>query len=129
MEKSKKLELSVLPEKLGVCHFGKNSAIPEWVLQNNDFFSATKTYDELSVVCLEEKIPQNVRAERGWRAFKVNGPLGFEITGIVSSLSTPLAAAGISILYISTYETDYVLVEESNLEKAKKVLSGFCKIK
>ena len=68
-------------------------------------------------------------AEKDWRAFKVEGPLGFTLTGIISSLSQPLAEAEISIFYISTYETDYLLVEEKNLEKAKKILSTFCDIK
>jgi len=70
-----------------------------------------------------------VMAEKNWRAFKVKGPLGFSLTGIVASLSKPLAEAQISILYISTYETDYLLVEEKNLQKTKEVLSEFCDIK
>jgi uncharacterized protein len=127
-KKTKKFTLSVLPEILGICHFGKNAPLPEWATHNNDFFSITKTHDELSIVCLQEKIPENVTAERGWRAFKVKGPLGFVMTGIVSSLSSPLAEAEISILYISTFETDYVLVEEENLEKAERILSDFCEI-
>jgi len=127
--KTKKFTLTVLPEKLGICHFGKNAPIPDWATHNNNFFSITKTQDELSVVCLQEKIPQNIMTEKDWRAFKVQGPLGFVLTGIVSSLSAPLAKAGISILYISTFETDYVLVEEKNLAKAKKTLGSFCNIK
>lgn len=118
-----------MPDKLGICHFGKNAPIPDWAAYNNNFFSITKTDDELSVICSEEKIPANIRAEKGWRAFKVQGPLGFILTGIVSSLSAPLAKAEISIFYISTYETDYILVEEKNLVKAKKALAGFCEIK
>ena len=60
---------------------------------------------------------------------KLRGPLGFVSTGIVSSLSSPLAEAGISIFYIYTYETDHILVEDKNLEKAKKILGGFCDIR
>lgn len=127
--KTKKFTLTVLPEKLGICHLGKHAPIPDWATHNNSFFSITKTPDELSIVCLQEKLPQEVAAEKDWRAFKVKGPLGFVMTGIVSSLSAPLAKVGISILYISTYETDYILVEEKNLAKAKKVLAGFCEIK
>ena len=127
MKNTKKLTLSILPEKLGICHFAKNSSIPEWA-KDISFCSITRTPDELSIVCSQDKIPGGVLVEKGWRAFKVEGPLGFITTGIVSSLSTPLAKAKISILYVSTYETDYVLVEEKNLEKAKKVLSKFCEI-
>ena len=128
MENTKKFILSVLSEKLGICHFGKNAPIPDWATHNNAFFSITKTPDELSIICAQDRIPNNVRAEKDWRAFKVKGPLGFVLTGMVSSLSAPLAKEKISIFYVSTYETDYLLVEEKNLAKAKKVLGKFCEI-
>ncbi len=124
-----KLILSILPEKLGICRFSKNSHLPPWALENNNFTSITRTADELSIVCPQVQITAGVLAEKDWRAFKVKGPLGFSLTGIVASLSKPLAEAEISILYISTYETDYLLVEDKNLEKAKKILGTFCEIK
>jgi len=126
--KTKKFILSVLPEKLGICHLGKNSPIPDWA-KDASFCSITRTSTELSVACPQDNIPANVMAEKDWRAFKVKGTLGFIMTGIVSALSAPLAKAGISILYISTYETDYILVEEKNLAKAKKALVSLCEIK
>jgi hypothetical protein len=127
--KTKRFTLSILPEKLGILHLSKNSPIPSWAIENSNFSSITKTSDELSIISPQEKIPGGILAEKNWRAFKVKGPLGFTLTGIVSSLSTPLAEAKISILYISTYETDYLLVEEKNLDKATKILGKFCDIK
>ena len=127
MENTKKLTLSVLSEKLGLCHLSKNIPIPDWT-KDISFCSMTRTPDELSIVCPQDKIPAGVMAERDWRAFKVEGPLGFVMTGIVSSLAKPLADEGISIFYISTYETDYLLVEDKNLEKAKEILGKFCNI-
>ena len=123
-----KLTLSILPEKLGICHFDKNSEIPDWA-KNISFCSITRTKDELSIVCPQDKIPAGVMVERDWRAFKVQGPLGFTMAGIVASLAKPLADAEISIFYISTFETDYLLVKEENLERVKKILGEFCKIK
>jgi len=129
MEKKKKLTLSILPEKLGICHFDKNSPIPSWAIKENRFSAISKTRDELSIVCPQDKIPGGVLVERDWRAFKVEGPLGFVLTGIVASLSEPLAKAKISIFYISTYETDYLLVKEENLDRATEILGRFCNIK
>ncbi len=123
-----KLNLSVLPEKLGICHFEKNSKIPDWAKEIS-FCSVTRTVDELSIVADQDKIPAGVLFEGEWRAFKVEGPLGFTETGIVASLSKPLADGGVSIFYISTYETDYLLVEDKNLAKAKEILTQFCEIK
>lgn len=127
--KNQKFVLSVLPEKLGICHFGKNSEIPAWAYHNSGFFSVTKTPAELSVVCPQEQIPENIRAEKDWRAFKLEGPTGMYSVGIIAALAVPLAEAGISIFNISTYETDYIMVEEKNLAKAKAVLGKFCEIK
>lgn len=123
-----KLVLSILPEKLGICHFPKNTPIPDWAKEIS-FCSITRTPDELSIICPQEKIPPGILVEKNWRTFKVQGPLGFSLTGIVASLSQPLAKAKISILYISTYETDYLLVEEKNLKRAEEILSTFCQIK
>lgn len=128
MKLTTKLTLTILPEKLGICHFNKNTPIPSWATENSKFSSITRTRDELSVICPQEKIPAGVLAEKNWRAFKIEGPLGFILTGIVASLAKPLAEADISILYISTYETDYVLVEEKNLTRAVKILGVFCNI-
>lgn len=127
--KIKKFVLRILPERLAICHFGKNASLPEWAIHNNDFFSITKTPDELSVVCDESRMPKNVMAERGWRAFRLEGPENIYSVGVIAKISTPLAKAKISIFDISTYETDYILVEEKNLAKAKKSLSKICKIR
>jgi hypothetical protein len=72
---------------------------------------------------MESSVPADVRAERGWRAFKVEGPLDFSLTGILSRIAAPLTDAGVSIFAISTFDTDYVLVRESALEKAKRALT------
>jgi hypothetical protein len=119
-----KLILLPLKEKFAVCHFDKKSKIPDW-LKESVFYFVGKTDDELSIICQQEKIPGGVLAEKNWKAFKVKGPLGFTLTGVVSSISKPLADAKISILYVSTYETDYIFVEEKNFEKAKEILSKF----
>jgi len=127
--KTKKFTLTVLPEKLGICHFGKHAPIPDWAEHNCEFFSLTKTHQELSIVCPQDHIPENVRAEKDWRGFRLEGPLDMYSVGVIAALSAPLAKAKISIFNISTYETDYILVEGKNLAKAKKVLADFCEIK
>ena len=124
-----KLTLSILPEKLGICHLEKNSPIPDWAT-SGEFFSITRTDRELSIVYPQAKIPGGVLFEKDWRAFRLEGVVeGIYSVGIIASLSKPLAEAGISIFNISTYETNYLLVEEKNLEKAKKILGEFYNIK
>lgn len=129
MVKIPKLTLSILPDKLAICFFEKNNDVPSWAMENNKFYSVTKTLDELSIVCPQDNVPAGVMAERGWRAFKLETVLDMSVVGIVASLANPLAEAGISIFYISTYKTNYLLVEEADLEKAVAVLGKTCEIK
>ncbi len=62
-------------------------------------------------------------AEPGWRCLRVLGPLGFGMTGVLASLSGPLASSGVSIFVVSTYETDYLMVQERDLERAVDALT------
>lgn len=80
----------------------------------------THTADELSVICPEDAALG--KAHGGLRALVVAGPLAFGITGVVASIAGPLARAGISIVPFATYDTDYVLVDESRLEAAVAAL-------
>lgn len=116
----KNLTLKVGEEVLGVCRLDKFAEIPGWV--KGEFLSITRTPDELSIVCCQEYIPEQVECERGWRYFKVEGILDFSLVGILSSLSGTLARRGISIFAISTYDTDYLLVKENELERAIEAL-------
>ena len=122
------LTLSVMPILLAVVRLNTLSNIPSWAMEAGDFFSITKTQDELSVVCSEDRVPQDVKVEKGWRCLKVEGPLDFGLTGILSSLAQPLAEAKISIFAISTFDTDYIMVKKENLQRAVAILAAFCKI-
>ena len=111
------LTMKLLKEKYGVCRLSKDELIPEWV-KGSDFYSITKTYDELSIVCSEDCIPSNIKCENDWRILKVEGPLDFSLIGILSSISSILAQNKISIFAVSTYDTDYILVKNNDLDKA-----------
>lgn len=115
------LELSLLKEYLAVCRLEPSAPLPAWAL-SGDLCSITRTPEELSVVCREQAVPVGIRCERGWRVFKVAGPLDFGLTGILDALTNPLARAGISIFALSTYDTDYLLVREAQLEEAVATL-------
>jgi hypothetical protein len=111
------LTMKLLKEKYGVCRLNETELIPEWT-KNSDFFSITKTADELSIVCFEDSIPNDIKCEKDWRILKVEGPLDFSLIGILSSISTILAQTGISIFAISTYDTDYILVKNKDIDNA-----------
>jgi hypothetical protein len=116
------LRLTLLAHRLGVCRLEPTAAIPAWATASA-FFSVTRTAEELSIVCAEEEVPAGVRCERGWRALKLEGPLGFGEVGVLEAVAAPLAEAGVGILAIATYDTDYVLVKEAQLGEAIGALS------
>ncbi len=115
------LTMSVLAGNFGVCRLDSGSGIPEWALES-DFYSISKTSDELSIVCPEADVPGNVICERGWKGLKVEGPLDFGLTGILAGISAVLAGKEVSIFALSTYDTDYILVRKKNLETAVEAL-------
>ena len=111
------LTLKLLKGKYGVCRLNKTQSIPEWS-KKGEFFSITKTSDELSIVCFEDNIPNDIKCEKNWRVLKIEGPLDFSLIGILASISTILAQKGISIFAISTYDTDYILVKNKDIDNA-----------
>ena len=114
--------LSCLSDVLAICRLEATAPIPSWALRG-EFVSFTRTIDELSVVCRCGDVPAGIRCVKNYRCIKVEGPLGFDLTGIISSLTTVLAQAGISVFVVSTFDTDYILVTEVRLEKAVRALS------
>jgi hypothetical protein len=117
------LNLDLMPNSFAVCRLGPEERIPTWA-SLGDFFSITKNAEELSIVCEEDMTPGSVRAERGWRALRVQGTLDFGLIGILAALATPLAEAGVSIFAISTFNTDYVLVMGRDLDRAISALTA-----
>ena len=115
------LSLAVLPDVLAICRVPSDTPFAE-VPTEGRFWSATRTQDELSLVIPDDQVPKDWQAERGWRCLQVRGKLDFDVTGVLSALSAPLAFAGISIFVVSTFDTDYVLVREQDLDSACEVL-------
>jgi len=116
-------QLSVLPGSLAMVRLAANAALPPWATQGG-FFSVTRTDDELSIVCPADRVPSGVRAETGFRALKVHGPFALSEIGVLAALVAPLAAAKVSVFVISTFDTDYLLVNEKQLPAAVGALRG-----
>ena len=118
MKESKRLfTLTVLRETLAIVRLAPDTAPPSWAT-SGEFFSVTRTSDELSVVCPADRVPESMAAERGWRALKVKGPFALSEVGVLAGLTANLAARGVSLFAISTFDTDYLLVRAEQLDKA-----------
>ena len=117
------LTLILLPERFAVCRLAPDAPIPPLPLRAS-LVAMTLTAEELSLVLPETATPEGVKVEGGWRALRVAGVLDFSLTGVLASLAAPLAQAGVSIFAVSTYDTDYLLVRESDLEHTIGTLVG-----
>jgi hypothetical protein len=115
------LTLLLLDGTFAVCKLGGDASLPPWATAGN-FFSITRTADELSVVCCQDAVPDGIQCERGWRCLRVVGTIPFSVVGVLASLTAPLAKAGISVFALSTFDTDYLLVKENDLAVALAVL-------
>jgi len=120
-----RLALTVLPSAFAICRLPFDALVPAWV--RGEWLSITRTADELSIVCEQDRVPANVQADPDWRCLKVQGPLDLSLIGILAALTAPLAQARIGLFAVSTYGTDYLLVKEINLDQAMRVLreTGF----
>jgi hypothetical protein len=117
------LTLRLLDGELAILRLPPEAEAPSWLsFSQAPLVSVTRTAHELSIVCASAVVPPGVTCEAGWRAFTVEGKLEFSAIGILAAIVTPLAEAGISILSISTFNTDYVLVRSALLQAATAVL-------
>jgi hypothetical protein len=111
------LTLHVIEGEYAIARLAADAPFPAW-LPAQGFCSVTRSADELSVVCLQQAVPADVRSEGGWRMFSLVGPFPFDMTGILLAVLAPLAAAEIGIFALSTFDTDHVLVQAAQLEAA-----------
>jgi hypothetical protein len=116
------LELQPLGAVYAVSRLAADAEIPDWA--RGELVSLTRTADELSVVSEAETVPKGVRSERGWRALRVSGPLDLSLVGVLAELSGVLARAEVSLFAVSTFDTDYLLVRERDLERALAALES-----
>ncbi len=112
--------LQVLKGEFAVWKLPLDSVLPP--LGDTPLLSITRTTAELSVVGKADQAPEGVPIERGWACLEVRGPLAFELTGVLAAISAPLAEAGVPIFVVSTFDTDYVLVNAAYLARAVEAL-------
>ena len=116
------LNLSICEGQFTIHRLSPNTKIPD-IIYDSPFYSISKTNEELSIVCSSTIQLDSERAETGWSCIKITGPLDFTLTGILASITAPLADAGIPVFAISSYDTDYILVKGNDRRAARRVLS------
>jgi len=118
-----RLKFRRLVETYAIVKLASDALIPAWATKG-EFTSISRTADELSIVCPIEHIPADVHSPHRWTCLKLEGPFPFELTGVLLSFIKPLSSGGVSIFAISTFDTDYVLVQEQTSAQATTILIG-----
>ena len=119
---SRLFELKLTPGMFSVCRLAPDQDIPGWAV--GEIFSVTRTPEELSIVCLQDVVPDHINRESDWRCLRVVGPLEFSMVGVIASLTGTLATADISVFVVSTFDTDLLLVKEVDLAAAIAALKA-----
>ena len=117
------MTLTVLEETFTIHKFAPSTSIPEVVIDCS-FYSVSKTREELLLICPGDLSVQSEKSSPNWKCLKVVGPLDLNLTGLIAGLSDILEKAKISIFAISTFETDYLLIQKEKLETAKSALES-----
>ena len=120
---STKIVLSILDETYIIYKLAQSTNLPEELI-GGEFYSLSNSQEEMSLVCPEKMLIQSENSSPNWKCLKVAGPLDLKLTGILAGLSDTLEKAKISIFAISTFETDYLLIQKQVLETAKTALKS-----
>jgi len=115
------LKFRQLPGLYTIVRLALDSPVPEWATKGA-FTSITRTANELSIVCAANTIPKDVDSGQHWICLKLEGPFAFSQIGILLSFIEPLSDNGVPIFAISTYDTDYVLVQQEHMDRALDLL-------
>ncbi len=118
-----KITLTVVDGSFSIHRLPAGAPIPADVL-GETFFAVLASNAELSVVCSSAVSVESEKVSVGWSGLKVAGPLDFDMTGIIASISSALSAASVSVFVVSSFDTDYVFVRGIDLDKAVAALQA-----
>ena len=110
-------EIEQFPESLAVVRLAPGAEIPTWA-ESSSIFSITATATETSLVCAARGVPTKAVHHGPLTGFAVKGPLDLALVGVLHDLLGPLAQDGISVFTLSTYDTDWILVNQADAERA-----------
>ena len=102
------LGLTWLDGHYAVCRFDAHEPMPAWVTNAID----------------ESILPEDIQCkiERGFAAMRIIGTLDFAMVGVLAKLTSALAVANVPVFVISTFDTDYLLVRETDRALATNAL-------
>ena len=116
-----KIRLKKLTGLYAVAQINQQEKVPDWV-DGDGFVSISRTDDELSLVCLQQRIPPEIKMDKGWICFKFQGPFAFGEAEVILSIIRPLSENGIGKFVVSTFNGDMILIKLEDVPTAITLL-------
>jgi hypothetical protein len=116
------LTLRQLQERYALTQLPADSQHPSWL--RGRFAAVLRSSDEVTVVAEEWSVPAGLPTKGGFCCLEIVGSFGLDSVGIVAAATRPIAEAGISLFVYSTWSTDFILVAEDDLDRAKFALNA-----
>lgn len=121
MSARQKLKFLRLAGAYTIVQLPPDTPVPAWAAKG-EFTSITRAANELSIVCQVDNLPPDVDTPHRWVCLKLEGPFPFSQTGVLLSFIEPLSTKDIAIFAISTYDTDFVFIQEEFVARALAIL-------
>lgn len=86
------------------------------------FTTISRSADELSVLCPSEVELDSAQRVDSFVCLRVAGTLDFSLVGVLADLTRCLAQAAVSVFAVSTFDTDYLLVQADQRDAATQAL-------
>ena len=87
---------------------------PELFAADAQLLSVTRTSSELPIVCPPALDPTGADTVGPWCAWYIDGPIPFNVTGVVQSVVSPISARAIPMFVVSTFDSDLILVPSAH---------------
>jgi len=116
------LTLTRLTGDYAITRLPEDAPIPDWA-DGVGLVSITRALDELSVVCLSDRVPTGLDTANGWTALRVDTLAALDTAGVVRDAVTPVSNAGLGVFVISSYLRDHLLIRTADAPRAMAVLA------
>lgn len=117
------LSVNFVPGRYAVSQLADDTDIPNW-FSGPGFKAAIYSDDEITLVCLEDRVPAEIPTEKGWACLRTVGPFPFAAAGIVQSLIAPLSSNNIGVFVVCTYDGEHVLIPAADMDNAIRLLAA-----
>jgi len=117
------LPLTVLDGDFSIHQLASRDRVPPQALAA-DFSCLLALNEQVTLICPGQIPVKALQTSRRWRVLKVDALLDHSLVGILAGISRILADADVSIFALSSWETDFVLVQSGSLDRACRALEA-----